>query len=129
MNLLLHPMVLGAVLALGATVLSSVREAHAATAQPPATATAPTAETGVTLYVQKDCGYCARARQLLDTRGITYTERDIADATVNADWRALGGQGVPLLVVGTTKVHGFDPPRIEAALATLESGAGRAQPR
>jgi glutaredoxin len=127
MNLLLHPIVLGAVLALGATVLSSVREAHAATTQPASTATA--AETGVTLYVQKDCGYCARARQLLDTRGITYTERDIADATVNADWRALGGQGVPLLVVGTTKVHGFDQPRIEAALATLESGAGRAQPR
>lgn len=79
-----------------------------------------TAEPAVTLYVQDGCGYCARARQLLEARGVVYTERNIADAEVNADWRALGGQGVPLLTVGDTRVQGFDQTRIEAALASLD---------
>lgn len=120
MHLLLHPMVLGAVLALGATVLSAMREAHAAAAQPAATAAT---EPAVTLYMTPSCGYCARARQLLDSRGIQYTERDIEDPVVAAEWRALGGQGVPLLIVGQTRVQGFDQARIEAALATLEPAA------
>lgn len=74
----------------------------------------------VTLYVQDGCGYCARARQLLEARGVAYTERNIAHAEANADWRALGGQGVPLLTVGETRVQGFDQTRIEAALASLD---------
>lgn len=70
----------------------------------------------VTLYVQPDCGYCAEARGLLEARGVQYRERDIEDPQVRADWRAIGGQGVPLLLIGEARIQGFNPEQIEQAL-------------
>ena len=70
----------------------------------------------VTLYVLPNCSYCARARGLLNEQNVVFEERNIEDPQVNAEWKALGGRGVPLLKVGEQLVQGFDPARMQAAL-------------
>ena len=32
--------------------------------------------TDVTIYTREYCGYCARAKSLLDAKGVSYTEHD-----------------------------------------------------
>ncbi|MCB1626438.1 MAG: hypothetical protein KDI48_01845 [Xanthomonadales bacterium] len=74
----------------------------------------------VQMYVLPNCGYCERARQHLRARGVAFEEFDIAaSAEHKARFVALGGQGTPLLQVGAQVLHGFDPPRLDAALAAL----------
>jgi glutaredoxin 3 len=41
--------------------------------------------TDVTIYTREYCGYCARAKALLDTKGIPYVEHD---ATYSKELRA-----------------------------------------
>lgn len=77
-----------------------------------------TESTQVRMYVLPNCGYCDRARQHLQARGIGFVEEDIAaDPQAKADFDALGGAGTPLLVIDDQLIHGLDPNRIDAALA------------
>jgi glutaredoxin len=63
---------------------------------------------GVVLYTTAWCGYCKRARQYLNTRGIAFVERDIEkDASANRAHKLAGGKGVPLLVRGGDSLSGF----------------------
>jgi len=41
--------------------------------------------TDVTIYTREYCGYCARAKALLDTKGVQYVEHD---ATYSKELRA-----------------------------------------
>lgn len=76
------------------------------------------ATTEVRLFVLPDCGYCDRARSYLQARQVRFNELDIAaDAQAKADFDRLGGAGTPLIVIGDQVIHGFDPSRIDAALA------------
>ena len=70
------------------------------------------------MYVLPNCGYCDRARSHLRARRISFEERNIAsDAQAKAEFDQLGGAGTPLIVIGDRVIHGFDPTRIDAALA------------
>jgi glutaredoxin len=77
------------------------------------------AEAGdVIMYGTKSCGYCARARSYFNERGVAFEERDIeTSATAHAEWQSLGGVGTPLIVIHGERFHGFDPRRLDAALA------------
>lgn len=93
-----------------------------AAAQTTATADpATTAErTAVQLYVLPNCGYCERARAHLRERGQVWEEFDIAAEPAHlARFKALGGQGTPLLQVGEQVLHGYVPQQLDAALAAL----------
>lgn len=71
----------------------------------------------VTLYVMPHCGYCEKVRHLLQQRGVTWNEIDIASsAEGKRDFDARGGRGTPLLVVGGDVIHGADSSRIDAVL-------------
>lgn len=72
----------------------------------------------VILYATEWCGYCAKTRNYLRSHAIAYEERDIEkSASAQADYRRLGGQGVPLIVVDERRViHGYDPELLAAAL-------------
>ena len=65
----------------------------------------------VVIYTRQLCGYCARAKQLLDGKGVAYEERD---ATVNPNYRAEmmqrapGRSTFPQIFVGDTHVGGCD---------------------
>jgi glutaredoxin len=72
----------------------------------------------VTLYAT-DCGDgCDRARKLLATRGIPYTEKDANDAETQEELKKLIGANleVPVLKVGRTVVRGIEESGWNSAL-------------
>lgn len=74
----------------------------------------------VQVYTTQSCRYCKLLRRYLIARGIAYTEYDIE--TNRSAWLAFsssGGQGVPFVVIGAQRIHGFNPVAIEQALAAV----------
>lgn len=85
----------------------------------PATAAKPSAAAAppVVMYATSWCPYCAKARAYFARNGIAYTEHDIEkSAGAHAEFKRLGGRGVPLILVGRERVNGFDELSFEFAL-------------
>lgn len=63
----------------------------------------------VTLYVSADCGSpCQSARELLQQRGIPFTEKQvITQEDLDAFRKLSGGNGVPAATVGRAWLRGF----------------------
>ena len=67
----------------------------------------------VILYATSWCGYCEKTRQLLFANGVDFFEYDIeASAKGYQQHRALGGKGIPVLLINGNVVKGYDPKRI-----------------
>ena len=66
-------------------------------------------ENGVVLYTTEPCGFCRQAKALLQARGVSYDEVNLAkDPDGRADLVALTGQMTfPQLVVGKRSIGGF----------------------
>ena len=66
-------------------------------------------ENGVVLYTTEPCGFCRQAKALLQARGVSYNEVNLAkDPDGRADLVALTGQMTfPQLVVGKRAIGGF----------------------
>ena len=63
----------------------------------------------VHLYATDWCGYCKATRAFFEANGIRYTEHDIeksSDALLTH--RKLGGNGVPLVVIGDEVIKGYN---------------------
>jgi glutaredoxin len=72
----------------------------------------------VVMYATSWCPYCAKARAYFARLGIAYTEYDVEkSATANAEFKRLGGRGVPLILVGREKMSGFSEDGFDALLA------------
>lgn len=70
----------------------------------------------VLLYATDWCGYCKATREFFRANGIRYTEYDIEKSSAAlAGHQKLGGNGVPLVVVGDEVVRGYN----EATLRQL----------
>ncbi|HEU4662492.1 MAG TPA: glutaredoxin family protein [Dokdonella sp.] len=79
----------------------------------------------VTMYATATCGYCAKARSWFTAHGVPWEERDIEkSATAAAEWKAAGGVGTPLILIGSAKINGFDEARIEGELAKYAAVKG-----
>jgi glutaredoxin len=71
----------------------------------------------VTLYSTVSCGYCKMARAYLTRRGVRFTERDVEQSdAAKADYRKLGARGVPVILVGSQRMDGYDEARLAAML-------------
>lgn len=82
-----------------------------------AKATAARAQPEVVLYATSWCGYCAATRDFFSAHGIAYTELDIeASSSAHEGHRRLGGNGVPLIVVGDEVIHGYNENALRASL-------------
>ncbi len=70
----------------------------------------------VTLYSTSWCGWCRKSRELMQSLGIAFVERDVErDAQAAADKARLApGSGVPVLVRGGEIVRGFSEAAIRA---------------
>jgi glutaredoxin len=67
----------------------------------------------VKMYATDWCGYCRQAREYFARNGIAFTELDIEkSAAANAEHKALGGKGVPLILVGKERMNGFSEPQM-----------------
>jgi glutaredoxin len=68
----------------------------------------------VVMYATSWCPYCEKARKYFAAKGIPYVEYDIEkNAAAHAAYREMGGQGVPLIVVGRQRMQGFSPAQFE----------------
>ena len=75
-------------------------------------------EAKVVLYATRWCGYCKKTREFFAANGIAYDERDIeASSSAEEEYRALGGNGVPVVVIGDQVIHGFSPAEMTRALS------------
>jgi len=93
-----------------------------------ATATAAAAQSAqpqpaqeVVMYATAWCPYCAKARAYFARTGTAYTEYDIEkSADARAEFKRLGGRGVPLILVGNEKMAGFNELAFESLLVRAE---------
>jgi len=71
----------------------------------------------VILYATKWCNYCRKTREFLSSNNIDYIEYDIESSAYGAsEYRRLKGKGVPLLLINSTVIRGYNPRAIMAAL-------------
>ncbi|RPJ44079.1 MAG: glutaredoxin family protein [Betaproteobacteria bacterium] len=74
-------------------------------------------KTPIVMYSTRWCPYCYKAREYFKRHQFSYVEYDIETSAQNlADFRALNGQGVPLILVGSQRMQGFNPQSFEALL-------------
>ena len=84
-------------------------------------AAAPGSRAEIKMYATDWCPYCKGARRFFAHNGIRYTEFDIEKSAVaNAEYRKLGGRGVPVILVGVQRMDGFG----EARLSQMLKSAG-----
>ncbi len=64
----------------------------------------------VEIYTTPLCGYCAAAKRLLISKGVSFAETDVSapDARAAMIQKANGRRTVPQIFVGETHVGGFD---------------------
>ncbi len=65
----------------------------------------------VVIYTKFGCGFCFRAKRLLDAKGVDYTEHDVTmGGPKRAEMmeRAPGARTVPQIFIGDTHVGGSD---------------------
>lgn len=63
----------------------------------------------VTLYAGKDCGGCDAGRQLLQARGVPYTEKRVdTNDDIAAFRRATGANSLPVLTIGGQQLKGLN---------------------
>ncbi|BDI61191.1 glutaredoxin 3 [Qipengyuania nanhaisediminis] len=72
----------------------------------------------VDIYTKFTCGFCVRAKQLLASKGVEFTEHDITMGGPRREEmlaRAPGARTVPQIFIGDTHVGGSDDlARLEA---------------
>jgi len=72
----------------------------------------------VVMYSTDWCGYCRKARKHFRANNIDFRELDIEkNSRANQEYKKLGGNGVPLIVVGTKLLRGFSADQFDHAYA------------
>ncbi|MEM7295517.1 MAG: glutaredoxin 3 [Pseudomonadota bacterium] len=65
----------------------------------------------VEIYTSPTCGFCHAAKRLLSSKGVSFSEIDVArepERRAEMVQRAHGGRTVPQIFVGSTHVGGCD---------------------
>ena len=78
----------------------------------------------VILYATEWCGYCAATRDFFAANNIRFSELDIEKTAAGYEGhKKLGGNGVPLIVVGDSVIHGYNEPELRATLKPWLKGS------
>jgi len=68
----------------------------------------------VEMYVTDWCGYCKQAQSYMKSKGIPYVAYNIEkDSAARQRHKDLGGNGVPLIIIGSNKMSGFSVKSLE----------------
>ena len=68
----------------------------------------------VTLYGAEWCGVCTQAKSYFRKNKVRYREYDIDKSEKGlAQYRKLKGRGVPIILVGKSRMNGFSPAHFE----------------
>ncbi len=74
------------------------------------------------LYGTEWCPYCARTRKFFKENNIPFREYDIEKSAEGyAQYEQLGGNGVPVVLIASKVIHGYDESAMRDALGTLKS--------
>ncbi|MCB0361020.1 MAG: hypothetical protein KDD44_15330 [Bdellovibrionales bacterium] len=119
----------GVMLLLGSITLAAVAYRLESTKSPLQTASdtrkliqelggTPSGGVPIALFVTPTCPVCKAAEQYLLARNIPFSKFDVQQNTAaqKAFFQLLNGSGVPLIVVGTEVLLGFNPELFQAAL-------------
>jgi glutaredoxin len=69
------------------------------------------------IYTTPRCGYCRHAKEHMLLKNIAFVEKDItANARHKAEFKALGGRGVPVTLAGAKRIDGYSEAPFEAFL-------------
>lgn len=75
---------------------------------PPRTQTTAPISKNVVMYSTSWCTYCKQARAYFASHNIPYTDYDIeASQEAKQNYDAIGGRGVPVILVGNARMNGF----------------------
>lgn len=70
-------------------------------------------DSAVIMYSTSWCGYCKKARVLLNMQGVRFKEFDIEQSSeANAEMKSIGGSGVPVFLIKGEVVKGFNQARV-----------------
>jgi glutaredoxin len=70
------------------------------------------------MYATSWCGYCKQARAYFARKGIAYVEHDVEKSpAAHAEFKRLGGRGVPFFVQGDNVMRGFSAASFDAFIA------------
>ena len=74
----------------------------------------------ISLYSTEWCSYCASVRTYFEAHNIKFKEYDVEQSTVGllGLW-AFRAQGVPVVVVGSEVIHGYNMEEVNSALDRL----------
>lgn len=71
----------------------------------------------VTIFTTVGCAACDAARAALTARGVPYTEKTVTSAADNEQLKAAGGANqLPFIMVGATRLTGFEAETLAGAL-------------
>lgn len=72
----------------------------------------------VTIYSTPSCGFCVKAKEYLNKKGISFTEYDVASDEKKAEEmvKKSGQMGVPVLDINGNIIVGFNRSEINKAL-------------
>lgn len=71
----------------------------------------------ITLYSARNCPNCRRVKAYLQQAGLRFQEFDVdRSARALKAMAQLGARAVPVLLVGDTRIDGFDRKRLDAVL-------------
>ena len=71
----------------------------------------------ITLYSSRNCPHCRQAKQYLERTGLRFVELDVQqNARARKALAKLGARGVPVILIGDTRIDGFDKKRLDRAL-------------
>jgi glutaredoxin len=71
------------------------------------------------IFTTSWCTYCAQTRKLLDTVGVTYKEFDVERDPDGMRYhgKVLRAEGVPVIIIGTRVLLGYDEAELREAMA------------
>lgn len=76
-----------------------------------------TENTRVTLLSTTRCGYCKLAKNYLDKHNIDYIELDVEQSVEGRRlYNELNGRGVPIILIGDTRINGYNEEMLKQAL-------------
>lgn len=79
----------------------------------------------IVLYGNDHCGYCKRAQQHMQNRGIPYVYKDVeTDSQAEAEWRAHRARGVPVILIGDQVLQGFSAASFDKAYRNYQAAQG-----
>ena len=71
----------------------------------------------VKMYATDWCPYCRQAREYFARNRIPYVELDIEKSeAAKAEYKSIGGRGIPVILVGNERMNGFTEPRMALML-------------